>query len=63
MSQGDLGPLMNVGGKHTVYCGEDKQGLLALVSSGSKSPSQVLSVPGPGRFQFQCPLVGTPFHF
>lgn len=39
--------------------GEDKQGLLALVSSGSGSPNQVLSVVDLGKFHFQFPLVET----
>lgn len=42
--------------------GED-EGLPALVSSGSKSPDQVLRVAGLRIFHFQFPLVGTAFHF
>lgn len=38
---------------------EDKQGLLALVSSGSESPNQVPSVVGLGKFHFQFPPVET----
>lgn len=60
--QGDLLPPINKE-KHTLYFSEDKQGLPALVSSGSKSPSQVQRMVGLGIFYFKFPLAGTSFPF